>query len=82
MVKVSLKWNKEKIPEFDFEAEQTIEDLQSIIYSVTNVLPEKQKLIFKGSMLKQEKDLAKIRGLKAAQVMLMGTADNKSSAIQ
>jgi hypothetical protein len=66
MVKVSLKWNKEKIPEFDFTNDQTINDLQSIIYSLTNVLPEKQKLIYKGSMLKQDKDLIKITNLSSA----------------
>lgn len=60
MVKISLKWNKEKLPEIELDENETLADLQTKIYTLTNVIAEKQKLIFKGSMVKQQSDIDKL----------------------
>ena len=51
MVKIVLKWGKEK---YDLELEPTenILDCQVKIYALTNVPVDKQKLIYKGNVLK------------------------------
>jgi len=41
MVKITLKWNKEKVPDFELESESGFIDLQSQIYSLTCVPIEK-----------------------------------------
>lgn len=40
--------------------------MQSLIYSLTNVAIDKQKLIYKGTMLKTDNDLIKIKQEKGA----------------
>ena len=41
MVKISLKWNKEKLQELELDENETLADLQMKIYTLTNVVAEK-----------------------------------------
>jgi len=66
MVKITLKWGKEKVPDFELEDQSTLIDLQSQIYSLTCVPLDKQKLIFKGSMIKTDQDVQKLFKHKSA----------------
>ncbi|KIW09554.1 uncharacterized protein PV09_00427 [Verruconis gallopava] len=58
------------------------EDLKLQLYSLTNVEPERQKILVKGGQLKDDADLSKL-GFKPNQVlMMMGTPSSDSSAIE
>ena len=74
MVHVSVKWGKES---HDVDVDTTMPGLvfKNQLYSLTGVPPERQKIMVKGGMLKDDADLTKLN-LKAKQkLMMMGTAD-------
>ncbi|KAM5347118.1 hypothetical protein ACJ41O_010123 [Fusarium nematophilum] len=57
----------------DIDPSSTGEDFKLQMFSLTNVEPERQKILIKGGQLKDEADMSKL-GLKAGQViMMMGT---------
>jgi hypothetical protein len=69
---VNVQWNKEKY-EVDYDSCQGFDGFQALLFSLTNVPLERQKLMVKG---KFAKDAAAIDALKDGdKVMLMGTAD-------
>ena len=77
MVLVSVKWGKES---HDVDVDTTMPGLvfKNQLYSLTGVPPERQKIMVKGGMLKDDADLSKLN-LKAKQkLMMMGTADKVS----
>ena len=47
------------------------------MYSLTNVLPEGQKILFKGKIIKEDAQLKSLDISDGAQIMLMGTAEGK-----
>lgn len=51
MVKLAIKWGKQKF-DVDLDNDEALLDLKAKIYALTLVPIEKQKLIFKGSVLK------------------------------
>lgn len=51
MVKIALKWGKEKF-DLDLDPTENLLDFKAKIYAVTSVPVDKQKLIFKGNVLK------------------------------
>jgi hypothetical protein len=51
-VELLIKWNKESLTTTASDAD-SLESLRAALYSLTTVLPEKQKLIFKGKILKE-----------------------------
>lgn len=57
----------------DVDPESTGLDFKLQLFSLTNVEPERQKILIKGGQLKDEADMSKL-GLKAGQnIMMMGT---------
>ncbi|KAH8677202.1 ubiquitin carboxyl-terminal hydrolase 14 [Ilyonectria robusta] len=57
----------------DIDASSTGEDFKLQMFSLTNVEPERQKILIKGGQLKDDADMTKL-GLKAGQtIMMMGT---------
>ena len=50
-VELTIKWNKDTLQVTATESD-TLDDFRGLIYSVTQVQPEKQKIIFKGKVLK------------------------------
>jgi ubiquitin carboxyl-terminal hydrolase 14 len=77
-------WLKEIIPvtvrhqgkKYDVEVDpsSTGEDFKLQVFSLTNVEPERQKILLKGTQLKDDADMGKL-GLKPGQsIMMMGTA--------
>ncbi|CAK0784473.1 hypothetical protein CVIRNUC_007677 [Coccomyxa viridis] len=79
MVLVSVKWGKES---HDVDVDTTMPGLvfKNQLYSLTGVPPERQKIMVKGGMLKDDADLSKLN-LKAKQkLMMMGTADKLPDA--
>jgi len=51
MVKIVLKWGKEKY-DFELEPSENLLDCKVKIYALTNVPVDKQKIIYKGNVLK------------------------------
>jgi ubiquitin carboxyl-terminal hydrolase 14 len=62
MVQIVIKWSNQKFP-IDIDDSTTAILLKSQIFSLTGVSPERQKIMVKGGMLKNETDL-KTLGLK------------------
>ncbi|KND91894.1 Ubiquitin carboxyl-terminal hydrolase 6, partial [Tolypocladium ophioglossoides CBS 100239] len=68
---------------YDVEVEpnSTGEDFKLQLFSLSNVEPERQKILIKGGQLKDDADMAKL-GLKAGQtIMMMGTPSSGGSGL-
>ena len=52
MVKVKIQWGKEKYDNVELDATQDLSDFRGVLYSLTNVPGAKQKILYKGSVLK------------------------------
>lgn len=50
-LELAIKWNKESI-NLSTTDQESLGDFQCLVYSLTQVQPEKQKLIYKGKVLK------------------------------
>jgi ubiquitin carboxyl-terminal hydrolase 14 len=81
MVKLQIKWNKEKY-EVDMDLGSSVEDFKVLIYSLTNVPIDKQKVIFKGSVLQNGNLLSKYKLVENATLSLMGTAEDRQTLVQ
>lgn len=55
MVKVKLQWGKEKFDNVELDENSDIQEFRAMLYSLTNVPPAKQKILYKGSVLKVKK---------------------------
>ena len=74
MVKVAVKWGKEAYS-VDVDPAEPGLVFKHQLFSLTGVPPERQKIMVKGGMLKDDADVAKL-GLKEGQkLMMMGSAD-------
>lgn len=75
MVKVSVKWGKQKFDNLELNLDEPPSVFKSQLYSLTNVLPERQKIMVKGGTLKDDADW-KTLGIKDGHTfMLMGSAE-------
>ncbi|KAL7788691.1 ubiquitin carboxyl-terminal hydrolase 14 [Trichoderma ceciliae] len=71
-IPVVVKHQRKK-HEVDVDPESTGLDFKLQLFSLTNVEPERQKILIKGGQLKDDADMSKL-GLKAGQnIMMMGT---------
>lgn len=52
------------------------------LYSLTSVPPEKQKILFKGKVIKDDAQLKGLDVPEGATIMLMGTAEGKGMDIE
>ncbi len=74
MVKVAVKWAKETY-KVEVDPQEPGLVFKHQLFSLTGVPPERQKIMVKGGMLKDDADVAKL-GLKEGQkLMMMGSAD-------
>eukprot|EP01133_Synstelium_polycarpum_P013336 gene13336-15683_t len=74
MVKVNIKWNKEKI-EVDVDPSQPVSVFKMQIFSVTMVPVERQKIMgFKGGILKDEAQWSELDLSEGKTLMMMGSA--------
>lgn len=78
MTSVQLKWNK-SVYSVDIEADSTLHQLQSQIYSLTNVPVERQKILNKGKLVKSDNDVAGITA--GSKLMLTGSADTVAAPV-
>jgi len=74
-VKVTIKWGKEKIPDFEIDKSASVETLRGQIFSVTGVPPEAQKIFLKKGKVLKDTDVISTFPLKeGATVSMMGSA--------
>lgn len=52
MVKVKVQWGKEKYDNVELDTTKDLSDFRAVLYSLTNVPNAKQKILYKGSVLK------------------------------
>lgn len=77
---IKVKFRK-KIYEVETTKDGDIDEIQAIVYSLTMVNPSKQKLMFKGKILKPGNNLEKFKIKKSVvNMLLMGTPDDKVGA--
>jgi len=77
MLKVNVKWGKQIFNDVDCDTSGDVETFRAILYALSNVPVDKQKIMVKGKIVKNEDDLTKF-GLKDGMtIMMMGTAEEK-----
>ncbi|KAL5728862.1 ubiquitinyl hydrolase 1 [Ranunculus cassubicifolius] len=75
MPTVSVKWQKEVFPAVEIDTNQPPLLFKCQLFDLTGVPPERQKIMVKGGLLKDDADWSKL-GLKEGQkLMMMGSAD-------
>ncbi|KAJ1420277.1 Ubiquitin-like domain superfamily [Sesbania bispinosa] len=75
MITVSVKWQKELFKDVEIDTTQPPYVFKCQLYDLTGVPPERQKIMVKGGLLKDDADWSTL-GVKAGQkLMMMGTAD-------
>uniref|UniRef100_A0A0D6QUC3 Ubiquitin carboxyl-terminal hydrolase n=1 Tax=Araucaria cunninghamii TaxID=56994 RepID=A0A0D6QUC3_ARACU len=75
MPTVSVKWQKEVFPAVEIDTSQPPRVFKCQLHGLTGVPPERQKIMVKGGLLKDDADWNTL-GLKEGQrLMMMGTAD-------
>ena len=76
-VKVNIKWGKQTFSDVDCDLSEDISTFKVLIYSLTNVPVEKQKLML-GAMIKDDKPWSTYPKVKAGcTITLMGSAEGK-----
>jgi ubiquitin carboxyl-terminal hydrolase 14 len=74
MVKVNVKWGKESYTGVDVDPEQPPSVFKLQLFSLTGVPPERQKVMIKGALVKDD-EWGKAAPKEGAAVMMMGSAD-------
>lgn len=78
ILKVSIKWGKEKYDDLEVNTDESPSVFKMQLYSLTRVPPERQKIMIKGGLLKDDGDW-KALGVKNGQtLMMMGTAETEA----
>lgn len=77
MVKVTVKWGKEKFEDVELDTSSDLQTFKAVLFSLTNVPVPKQKVLYKGSVLKDEANLEALKIPDGAVIMLMGSAEER-----
>ncbi|KAI3380948.1 hypothetical protein SNEBB_002545 [Seison nebaliae] len=72
--KVSVKWNKQVYNDITVNVDDPPEVFKGQLFTLTDVLPEKQKIIYKGKILDNE-DWDKFPIKQGAKIIMMGTRE-------
>lgn len=79
-MKVVIKWGKKTFDDVEIDTSLPASVFKHQVYSLTGVPPERQKIMVKGGMLKDESSWSDT-GVKSGQkLMLLGTADKLPEA--
>ena len=74
MVQLNVKWGKES-HNVDVDTELPGLIFKNQLYSLTGVPPDRQKVMIKGGLLKDDTDLSKLNFKPNQRLIMMGTAD-------
>ncbi|CAG5096556.1 Oidioi.mRNA.OKI2018_I69.XSR.g14675.t1.cds [Oikopleura dioica] len=72
---VNIKWGKEKFNDITVNTDEAPEIFKAQLFALTNVPPERQKIMIKGGVLKDSWDNFQGKLKNGAMIMLMGSAD-------
>lgn len=72
-----MKWGKELFSGIEVNTEDEALVFKSQLYALSNVPVDKQKIMIKGKILKDEDDLKKAGLTSGMTIMMMGTAEGK-----
>lgn len=75
MPTVSVKWQKEVFPAVEIDTSQPPLVFKCQLYDLTGVPPERQKIMVKGGLLKDDADWSMIAVKEGQRLMMMGTAE-------
>ncbi|WOK91358.1 ubiquitin carboxyl-terminal hydrolase 6 [Canna indica] len=75
MPTVSVKWQKEVFPAVEIDTSQPPLVFKCQLYALTGVPPERQKIMVKGGLLKDDADWTTLSVKEGQKLMMMGTAD-------
>ncbi|XP_008797866.1 ubiquitin carboxyl-terminal hydrolase 6 [Phoenix dactylifera] len=75
MPTVSVKWQKELFPAVEIDTSQPPYVFKCQLYDLTGVPPERQKIMVKGGLLKDDADWSTLGVKDGQKLMMMGTAD-------
>ncbi|XP_077210676.1 ubiquitin carboxyl-terminal hydrolase 6-like [Tasmannia lanceolata] len=75
MPTVSVKWQKELFRAVEIDTSQPPLVFKCQLYDLTGVPPERQKIMVKGGLLKDDADWSTIGVKEGQKLMMMGTAD-------
>ncbi|KAG0494229.1 hypothetical protein HPP92_005223 [Vanilla planifolia] len=76
MPTVSVKWQKEIFPAVEIDTTQPPYVFKCQLYDLTGVPPERQKIMVKGGLLKDDADWSTLGVKEGQRLMMMGTADD------
>ncbi|GBB90513.1 hypothetical protein RclHR1_01750012 [Rhizophagus clarus] len=72
LVKVNVKWNGAD-HELEVDTDESVELLKTQLFTMTNVQPDRQKILFKGKTLTENTDLNTVNIKEGSKFMMMGT---------
>lgn len=75
MIPVSVKWQKELFKDVEIDTTQPPYVFKCQLYDLTGVPPERQKIMVKGGLLKDDADWSTLGVKEGQKLMMMGTAD-------
>lgn len=75
MPTVSVKWQKKVFPAVEIDTSQPPLVFKCQLYDLTGVAPERQKIMLKGGLLKDDADWSTLGVKEGQKLMMMGTAD-------
>ncbi|KAH7547191.1 ubiquitin carboxyl-terminal hydrolase 6 [Ziziphus jujuba] len=75
MITVSVKWQKELFKAVEIDTTQSPYLFKCQLYDLTGVPPERQKIMVKGGLLKDDADWSTLGVKEGQKLMMMGTAD-------
>ncbi|XP_076805979.1 ubiquitin carboxyl-terminal hydrolase 14-like [Clavelina lepadiformis] len=76
--KVNVKWGKEKYAGLELSTDQSPDIFKLQLFSLTNVLPERQKVMLKGVTIKE--DWGKLKLKDGMNLLMMGSAEELPQA--
>mmetsp|Transcript_34731 Transcript_34731/g.45682 ORF Transcript_34731/g.45682 Transcript_34731/m.45682 type:complete len:105 (-) Transcript_34731:1466-1780(-) len=77
MFKVNIKWGKQTFKDVECDTSQDALTFKACLYGLSNVPVDKQKVMIKGKVLKDEDDLTKFALKNGMTLMMMGTAEEQ-----
>ncbi|GAV80267.1 ubiquitin domain-containing protein/UCH domain-containing protein [Cephalotus follicularis] len=75
MLKVSVKWQKEVFSAVEIDTSQPPYVFKCQLFDLTGVPPERQKIMVKGGLLKDDADWSKLGVKQGQKLMMMGSVD-------
>lgn len=74
---VNLKWGKQTFKDIELDTGSDAMTFKAILYGLSNVPVDKQKVMIKGKVLKDGDDLTKFALKNGMTLMMMGTAEEQ-----